>query len=233
MTLFSGTIPPLIKSVVQSDEGLTTNEGLKMLVTISCILVGVLMLFVLLLVVRRRRREQRLKRLRGERRLGCSPAERDQQLAGGTLTPRMPFPSLGWISRLPGSATHDVPWAGCQGLVGKSDKSYYSEIEWKPTSFKCPKSHLVSRAGQENDFPVGLPTRFFNSVSAAMPPITASFKKTCLMGSGNENYFIAGKRKLRVYGPGKALWGWKHTHSPELEIGAESWCKSFTLTNRI
>lgn len=92
MTLFSGTIPPLIKSVVQSDEGLTTNEGLKMLVTISCILVGVLMLFVLLLVVRRRRREQRLKRLRGERRLGCSPAERDQQLAGGNLTPRMPFP---------------------------------------------------------------------------------------------------------------------------------------------
>ncbi|XP_012586416.1 PREDICTED: Down syndrome cell adhesion molecule [Condylura cristata] len=58
------TIPPLIKSVVQSEEGLTTNEGLKMLVTIACILVGVLLLFVLLLVVRRRRREQRLKRLR-------------------------------------------------------------------------------------------------------------------------------------------------------------------------
>nr|XP_045362783.1 Down syndrome cell adhesion molecule [Camelus bactrianus] len=58
------TIPPLIKSVVQSDEGLTTNEGLKMLVTISCILVGALLLSVLLLVVRRRRREQRLKRLR-------------------------------------------------------------------------------------------------------------------------------------------------------------------------
>uniref|UniRef100_A0A2I3HQ02 DS cell adhesion molecule n=1 Tax=Nomascus leucogenys TaxID=61853 RepID=A0A2I3HQ02_NOMLE len=58
------TIPPLIKSVVQNEEGLTTNEGLKMLVTISCILVGVLLLFVLLLVVRRRRREQRLKRLR-------------------------------------------------------------------------------------------------------------------------------------------------------------------------
>ncbi|ELK37238.1 Down syndrome cell adhesion molecule [Myotis davidii] len=58
------TIPPLIKSVVQSEEGLTTNAGLKMLVTISCILVGVLLLFVLLLVVRRRRREQRLKRLR-------------------------------------------------------------------------------------------------------------------------------------------------------------------------
>uniref|UniRef100_A0A670KFQ0 Cell adhesion molecule DSCAM n=1 Tax=Podarcis muralis TaxID=64176 RepID=A0A670KFQ0_PODMU len=45
---------------------LATNEGLKMLVTISCILVGVLLLFVLLLVVRRRRREQRLKRLRGK-----------------------------------------------------------------------------------------------------------------------------------------------------------------------
>ncbi|XP_023803342.1 Down syndrome cell adhesion molecule homolog, partial [Cyanistes caeruleus] len=60
------TIPPLIKSVVQSEEGLGTNEGLKMLVTISCILVGVLLLFVMLLIVRRRRREQRLKRLRGK-----------------------------------------------------------------------------------------------------------------------------------------------------------------------
>ncbi|MGH0169842.1 UNVERIFIED_CONTAM: hypothetical protein FKN15_057616 [Acipenser sinensis] len=58
------TIPPLIKSVVQDTEGLATNEGLKMMVTISCILVGVLLLFVLLLVVRRRRKEQRLKRLR-------------------------------------------------------------------------------------------------------------------------------------------------------------------------
>lgn len=66
MTLFPGTIPPLIKSVVPSEEGLATNEGLKMLVTISCILIGVLLLFVLLLVVRRRRREQRLKRLRGK-----------------------------------------------------------------------------------------------------------------------------------------------------------------------
>lgn len=66
MTLFAGTIPPLIKSVVQSEEGLGTNEGLKMLVTISCILVGVLLLFVMLLIVRRRRREQRLKRLRGK-----------------------------------------------------------------------------------------------------------------------------------------------------------------------
>ena len=95
MTLFSGTIPPLIKSVVQSDEGLTTNEGLKMLVTISCILVGVLMLFVLLLVVRRRRREQRLKRLRGELRLGRPPpAQRDQQLAGG-ISPMNALPSLG------------------------------------------------------------------------------------------------------------------------------------------
>ncbi|XP_060040088.1 cell adhesion molecule DSCAM, partial [Erinaceus europaeus] len=58
------TIPPLIKSVVQSDDGLRTNEGLKMLVTISCILLAILMLSVLLLVLRRRRREQRLKRLR-------------------------------------------------------------------------------------------------------------------------------------------------------------------------
>ncbi|XP_069492151.1 cell adhesion molecule DSCAM isoform X3 [Ambystoma mexicanum] len=58
------TIPPLIKSVVQGEDGLATNEGLKMLVTISCILVGALLLFVLLLILRRRRREQRLKRLR-------------------------------------------------------------------------------------------------------------------------------------------------------------------------
>lgn len=47
-----------------------------MLVTISCILVGVLLLFVLLLVVRRRRREQRLKRLRGESGLGRHPCPR-------------------------------------------------------------------------------------------------------------------------------------------------------------
>uniref|UniRef100_A0A8B9XJP4 Cell adhesion molecule DSCAM n=1 Tax=Bos mutus grunniens TaxID=30521 RepID=A0A8B9XJP4_BOSMU len=73
------TIPPLIKSVVQSDEGLTTNEGLKMLVTISCILVGVLMLFVLLLVVRRRRREQRLKRLRDAKSLAEMLMSKQQQ----------------------------------------------------------------------------------------------------------------------------------------------------------
>ncbi|XP_043927506.1 Down syndrome cell adhesion molecule isoform X2 [Protopterus annectens] len=58
------TIPPLIKSVVQNGDGLATNEGLKMLVTISCIIVGILLLFVLLMILRRRRREQRLKRLR-------------------------------------------------------------------------------------------------------------------------------------------------------------------------
>lgn len=89
MALFSGTIPPLIKSVVQSEEGLTTNEGLKMLVTISCILVGVLLLFVLLLVVRRRRREQRLKRLRGEWRLHCPPTHAivTQQPVGREPTP--------------------------------------------------------------------------------------------------------------------------------------------------
>ncbi|XP_043557299.1 Down syndrome cell adhesion molecule homolog isoform X2 [Chiloscyllium plagiosum] len=58
------TIPPLIKSVVQTEEGMATNEELKMLVTISCILLAALLLFALLLIVRRRRREQRLKRLR-------------------------------------------------------------------------------------------------------------------------------------------------------------------------
>ncbi|XP_075449826.1 cell adhesion molecule DSCAM isoform X2 [Ascaphus truei] len=58
------TIPPLVKSVVTSEEGMATNKGIKMLVTVSCILIGVLLLFALLLIVRRRRREQRLKRLR-------------------------------------------------------------------------------------------------------------------------------------------------------------------------
>ncbi|XP_066555690.1 cell adhesion molecule DSCAM isoform X2 [Amia ocellicauda] len=58
------TIPPLVKTVDESKDSLSTNEGLKMMVTISCILVGIVLLFVLLLVVRRRRREQRLKRLR-------------------------------------------------------------------------------------------------------------------------------------------------------------------------
>ncbi|XP_075710738.1 cell adhesion molecule DSCAM isoform X1 [Rhinoderma darwinii] len=58
------TIPPLLKSIETSEEGLSTNKGIKMLVTISCILIGVLLLFALLLIVRRRRREQRLKRLR-------------------------------------------------------------------------------------------------------------------------------------------------------------------------
>uniref|UniRef100_A0A8C2EKA4 Cell adhesion molecule DSCAM n=1 Tax=Cyprinus carpio TaxID=7962 RepID=A0A8C2EKA4_CYPCA len=42
----------------------SNNEGMKMMVTISCILVGMVLLFVLLMVLRRRRREQRLKRLR-------------------------------------------------------------------------------------------------------------------------------------------------------------------------
>jgi len=41
------------------------GEGLKMMVTISCVLVGIVVIFIGLLVLRRRRREQRLKRLRG------------------------------------------------------------------------------------------------------------------------------------------------------------------------
>uniref|UniRef100_W5M048 Cell adhesion molecule DSCAM n=1 Tax=Lepisosteus oculatus TaxID=7918 RepID=W5M048_LEPOC len=58
------TIPPLTKTVDESKDSLSSNEGLKMMVTISCILVGIVLLFVLLVVLRRRRREQRLKRLR-------------------------------------------------------------------------------------------------------------------------------------------------------------------------
>ncbi|XP_048837421.1 Down syndrome cell adhesion molecule homolog isoform X2 [Brienomyrus brachyistius] len=58
------TIPPLVKTDDESKKNMVSNEGLKMMVTISCILVGIVLLFVLLLVLRRRRREQRLKRLR-------------------------------------------------------------------------------------------------------------------------------------------------------------------------
>uniref|UniRef100_A0A672NFA0 Cell adhesion molecule DSCAM n=1 Tax=Sinocyclocheilus grahami TaxID=75366 RepID=A0A672NFA0_SINGR len=59
------TIPPLVKTPVKGPVKKTSNEGMKMMVTISCILVGMVLLFVLLMVLRRRRREQRLKRLRG------------------------------------------------------------------------------------------------------------------------------------------------------------------------
>ena len=45
----------------------SSGDGLKMMVTISCVLVGIVFIFVGLLVLRRRRREQRLKRLRGKK----------------------------------------------------------------------------------------------------------------------------------------------------------------------
>ncbi|KAI2659650.1 hypothetical protein H4Q32_022145 [Labeo rohita] len=60
------TIPPLVKTAVKDPVKKPNNEGMKMMVTISCILVGMVLLFVLLMVLRRRRREQRLKRLRGQ-----------------------------------------------------------------------------------------------------------------------------------------------------------------------
>uniref|UniRef100_A0A8B9RJX7 Down syndrome cell adhesion molecule a n=1 Tax=Astyanax mexicanus TaxID=7994 RepID=A0A8B9RJX7_ASTMX len=58
------TIPPLVKTAVKDPVKKSSNEGMKMMVTITCILVGIVLLFVLLMVLRRRRREQRLKRLR-------------------------------------------------------------------------------------------------------------------------------------------------------------------------
>uniref|UniRef100_A0AAY4ANP8 Cell adhesion molecule DSCAM n=1 Tax=Denticeps clupeoides TaxID=299321 RepID=A0AAY4ANP8_9TELE len=58
------TIPPLVKTPDKNKERKGGGEGLKMLVTISCILIGIVLLFVMLMVLRRRRREQRLKRLR-------------------------------------------------------------------------------------------------------------------------------------------------------------------------
>lgn len=63
----TGTIAPLVKAPNVSEDHSGGGEGLKMMVTISCVLVGIVVIFIGLLVLRRRRREQRLKRLRGER----------------------------------------------------------------------------------------------------------------------------------------------------------------------
>lgn len=62
----TGTIAPLVKAPNVSEDNPGGGEGLKMMVTISCVLVGIVVIFIGLLVLRRRRREQRLKRLRGE-----------------------------------------------------------------------------------------------------------------------------------------------------------------------
>ncbi|KAM7398555.1 hypothetical protein PAMA_006455 [Pampus argenteus] len=58
------TIAPLVKAPNVSEDSSGGGEGLKMMVTISCVLVGIVVIFIGLLVLRRRRREQRLKRLR-------------------------------------------------------------------------------------------------------------------------------------------------------------------------
>lgn len=64
----TGTIAPIVKAPNVSDHKSGGGEGLKMMVTISCVFVGIVVIFTGLLMLRRRRREQRLKRLRGERR---------------------------------------------------------------------------------------------------------------------------------------------------------------------
>lgn len=83
-----------------------------MLVTISCILVGVLLLFVLLLVVRRRRREQRLKRLRGESGLGrhpCPPSCAHTRLVPlSQVPPADPVMSLQQDCRAFGEESHNL-----------------------------------------------------------------------------------------------------------------------------
>lgn len=68
----TGTIAPLVKAPNVSENNSSGGEGLKMMVTISCVLVGIVVIFIGLLVLRRRRREQRLKRLRGEIKLVCA-----------------------------------------------------------------------------------------------------------------------------------------------------------------
>lgn len=130
MALLSGTIPPLIKSVVQSEEGLTTSEGLKILVTISCILVGVLLLFVLLLVVRRRRREQRLKRLRG--RLLC-PLVPPEQRPAREQPPGQGHPFLLQVPVLP-AVIRCLVWPCKTGaLGGKNNKA----LKCMQSEMKC------------------------------------------------------------------------------------------------
>lgn len=64
--LYAGTIAPLVKAPNVGKDNSGGGEGMKMMVTISCVLVGIVVIFIGLLVLRRRRREQRLKRLRGE-----------------------------------------------------------------------------------------------------------------------------------------------------------------------
>ncbi|KAG7261408.1 hypothetical protein CRUP_023685 [Coryphaenoides rupestris] len=59
-----GTIAPLVKAPNVSAGTASGGDGLKMMVTLSCVLVGIVFIFIGLLVLRRRRREQRLKRLR-------------------------------------------------------------------------------------------------------------------------------------------------------------------------
>lgn len=67
----TGTIAPLVKAPNVSEDTSGGGEGLKMMVTISCVLVGIVVIFIGLLVLRRRRREQRLKRLRGKMSTAC------------------------------------------------------------------------------------------------------------------------------------------------------------------
>ena len=232
MTLFSGTIPPLIKSVVQSDEGLTTNEGLKMLVTISCILVGVLMLFVLLLVVRRRRREQRLKRLRGELRLGRPPRTAGPTASWGDLTPRMPFPL--W-ARSPGCL---VLWPVIfleQGV--RASQASHTKVTTQKLGESQPLSSVLNpnlSVGQTKrmTFPWVCQQPLFNFQSLQQchqlqPPLkrpvwwTLEMRTVLLLGRGNWGFMVPGKHCEA-----------ENTRFPELEIGAEFWCKSFALTNR-
>uniref|UniRef100_A0A8C5DD94 Cell adhesion molecule DSCAM n=1 Tax=Gouania willdenowi TaxID=441366 RepID=A0A8C5DD94_GOUWI len=58
------TIPPLLKTGDPISDNMSGSGGLKMVVTITSILVGAVLVFIMLMVLKRRRREQRLKRLR-------------------------------------------------------------------------------------------------------------------------------------------------------------------------
>ena len=60
-----GTIPPLLKTGDPISDNMSGSGGLKMVVTITSILVVAVLAFIMLMVLKRRRREQRLKRLRG------------------------------------------------------------------------------------------------------------------------------------------------------------------------
>lgn len=127
-----------------------------MLVTVACILVGVLLLFVFLLVVRRRRREQRLKRLRGESGRPPAPVALLQRDSGAL-----------WGSQTGGTAPSEGSEAasrqrlppGGRGATGVVFSGFFRPpSSRRPASQSCHSSRFLrgkprqTRSGSERPF---------------------------------------------------------------------------------